>query len=82
MASITVETTKEERQKVLDVLAEIGEVVVPVSAIAIKAGLNSTKTRYVLLDLVESGAIQRVPTKAFNKHYVRYYYKILTRQIK
>lgn len=81
MASITIETTPDEQQKVLDVLSEIGEKVVPVATIASKACLNATRTRYVLLDLAEKGCIQRIPSKAFNKHYVRYYYKIITRQI-
>ena len=79
MAKIIVETTQEEQEAVLDALKEIGEVVTPVAKIADKAGLNATRTRYVLMDLEEAGKIQRLPSKAFNKHYVRYYYKITTR---
>ena len=77
MANITVETSAEEQEKVLAALKELGSVTVPVSTIAEKAGLKASRTRYVIMDLIEQGRIERVQSKAFNKHYVRYMYKIL-----
>lgn len=77
MASITVETTPEERDTVLQVIKEIDGQVTPVSKIAEMAGLNQTRTRYVIMDLIEQSKIARVPHRAINKHYIRYSYKII-----
>ena len=77
MAKITVETTAEEQEKVLTALKALEDQVVPVSTIASHAGIGSSRTRYVIMDLIDQGRIERVPCKAFNKHYVRYKYKIL-----
>lgn len=77
MASITIETTPEEQEAVLEAIKEIDGKIVPVSKIAEMAGLNQTRTRYVIIDLIEQSRIARVPHKAFNKHYVRYSYKII-----
>lgn len=77
MAKIIVETTKEEQEKVLKVLAELNGEVTPVAAIASRAGLRQTRARYVIMDLIDQGKIERVASKAFNKHYVRYSYMVL-----
>lgn len=77
MAKITVETTAEEQEKVMVAIKELDEQVAPVSTIAAHAGLKESRTRYVIMDLIDQGRIERVPCKAFNKHYVRYKYKIL-----
>lgn len=77
MAQIIVETTKEEQEKVLKVLAELNGEVTPVAAIANRAGLRQTRARYVIMDLIDQGKVERVPSKAFNKHYVRYSYRVL-----
>lgn len=77
MAKIIIETTAEEQEKVLKVLSSLDGEVTPVSTIASMAGLSQSRTRYVLIDLAESGRIERVAHKAFNKHYVRYSYKII-----
>ena len=77
MAKITVETSAEEQEKVMIALRTLEDQVVPVSTIAQHAGLGSSRTRYVIMDLIDQGRIERVPSKAFNKHYVRYKYKIL-----
>lgn len=77
MAQIIVETTKEEQEKVLKVLAELNGEVTPVSTIASLAGLRQTRARYVIMDLIDQGKVERVPMKAFNKHYVRYSYRVL-----
>lgn len=77
MAQINIETSKEEQEKVLSVLKELNGEVTPVSTIASMSGLRAARTRYVLMDLVEQGRVERVPSKAFNKHYVRYSYNVL-----
>lgn len=77
MAQFTVTTTAEEREKVLKAVKEVEDKTVPVSEIARLAGLKDSRARYALQDLVDAGRIAKVPTKAFNKRYVRYCYKIL-----
>ena len=77
MPSITIETTAEEQAAVLRALSTIGEVATPVRKIAEEAGLTQSRARYALVDLIEAGKVERVALKAFNKHYVRYSYKIL-----
>jgi predicted transcriptional regulator len=77
MAQITIETSKEEQDVVIKVLKELKGAVTPVSTIASMAGLRQARTRYVLMDLVDQGRIERVASKAFNKHYVRYSYNVL-----
>lgn len=77
MAQITVTTTAEERNAVLKVLVELNGTVTPVSKIAKLAGLKQSRARYALLDLVEAGKVEKVPHRAFNKHYVRYSYTVV-----
>ena len=76
MAHIIITTTTEEQTKVLSTLKELEGKTVSVSEIAKKAGINPNRVRYVILDLVDAGKIRRIPTKAFNKHYIRYKYEI------
>lgn len=77
MASITIETTPEEREAVLHVIKELDGQQVPVAKIANEAGLGQTRARYVLMDLIEQGKIRRVAQRAINKHYIRYSYEII-----
>jgi DNA-binding MarR family transcriptional regulator len=77
MAQINVTTTEAERNAVLKVLVELRGEVAPVSHIAREAGLKQSRARYAILDLIEAGRIEKVPHRAFNKHYVRYSYNIL-----
>lgn len=77
MALITITTTPEEHDKVLKALSELVDKTVAVTEIARLAHMNPNRVRYVITDLEEAGRIRRVPTKAFNKHYVRYKYEIL-----
>ena len=77
MAQITIITTAEEREQVLNAVRQLVDKTVAVSEIARKAGMNPNRVRYVIADLEEAGKIRRVPTKAFNKHYVRYKYEIV-----
>ena len=77
MAQITISTTKEEQEAVLKVLKELRETTAPVSTIANLAGLSQSRARYAIADLLEAGKIERIPTKAFNKHYIRYSYRVL-----
>lgn len=76
MAHIIVETQKEDQERVLEVLKKLQGKTTPVSAIAKQAGLKESTTRYVLIDLIEAGKVEKVATKAFNKHYVRYSYTV------
>jgi len=76
MAQITVQTSEEEQLRVLKVLVDLRGTVTPVSTIAKLAGLKQSRTRYVLMDLIDQGKVSREATRAFNKHYVRYSYHV------
>ena len=77
MAQINIVTTSEEQEIVLKAIATLSGQTVAVSDIAKKADLNQNRVRYVITDLEEAGKIKRIPTKAFNKHYIRYSYEVL-----
>lgn len=77
MAQINIITTPEEQNKVYAAITALAGATVAVSEIARKAGLNQNRVRYVITDLEEAGKIRRIPTKAFNKHYVRYKYEVV-----
>ena len=77
MAKFSIETTKEEQDAVLEVLKKHEGKTVPVRVLAVEAGMPQSRARYAILDLVEAGKVQRVPTKAYNEHYIRYTYKVL-----
>lgn len=77
MARITINTTAEERSAVLSVLMNIGKQTIAMSAIAKKARMNPNRVRYIIADLEETGKIRKIPTKAFNKHYIRYRYEVV-----
>lgn len=77
MAKIEIVTTPEEQKSVIKAIKQVGVKVIPVSKLAIEAGLTESRTRYTLLDLIEAGIVERIPSKAFNKHYVRYSYKVV-----
>lgn len=76
MAHININTTEEEQLKILQVLVTFKGQTVAVSAIAKAANMNQTRTRYVIQDLLEAGKIKRIPTRQFNKQYVRYSYEV------
>ena len=77
MAQFSVDTTPEEQEIILEVLRHFEGQTVPVSAIAEKAGMRPSRARYALIDLIEAGKVERIVSKAFNKRYIRYSYKIL-----
>ena len=77
MASISIETTPEEQECVLKAIRKLEGSTVAVSAIAKEAGMNQNRVRYVVTDLEAAGKIKRIPTKAFNAHYIRYRYEVL-----
>ena len=77
MAQININTTADEQEKVLQVLFNLSEQTVAMSAIAKLAKMNPNRVRYVITDLEEAGKIKRIPTRAFNKHYIRYKYEVL-----
>lgn len=76
MPQIIIETTPEEREAVLKAIAKLEGQVVPVRVIALEAKLSQSRARYALVDLITADKIERIAAKAFNKHYVRYYYKL------
>ena len=76
MAQINIVTTPEEQEIVLKAIATLSGQTVAVSDIAKKAGINQNRVRYVITDLEEAGKIKRIPTKAFNTHYIRYKYEV------
>lgn len=77
MAKFVVVTTAEEQEKVISAIKMFEGQTVPVDKLAEATGMRPSRVRYVIFDLIEAKKIERVPTKAFNKHYVRYSYKIL-----
>lgn len=77
MAQININTTADEQEKVLQVLFNLSEQTVAMSAIAKLAKMNPNRVRYVITDLEEAGKIKRIPTRAFNEHYIRYKYEVL-----
>lgn len=77
MAQINITTTEEEQNCVLEAIKKLSGKTVAVSAIAKEAGMNQNRVRYVVSDLEEAGKIKRIPTKAFNEHYIRYRYEVL-----
>lgn len=77
MAQINITTTDEEQRKVLEAIKKLVGLTVPVTTIAEYAHLNPNRVRYVITDLIEAGKIRRIPTRAFNDHYIRYKYEPL-----
>ena len=77
MAKFVVETTPEEQDAVLAVLKELHGQIAPISAIAQKACMRPSRTRYAIVDLIEAGKVKKEAHKAYNKHYVRYSYEVL-----
>lgn len=76
MAAIIVKTTYEEQKKILKAVEMLDGKVVSVADLASWAGMNQSRARYALMDLVDQGIVERIPTKAFNKNYIRYSYKV------
>ena len=77
MAQINITTTPDEQRCVLEAIRKLSGKTIAVSAIAKEAGMNQNRVRYVVSDLEEAGKIKRIPTKAFNEHYIRYKYEVL-----
>ena len=76
MAAIVIKTTYEEQKKVLKAVEMFEGTVVSVADLASWAGLNQSRARYALMDLVDQGVVERIPEKAFNKNYIRYSYRL------
>lgn len=77
MAQIIIKTSAEEQNVVLEAVKKLQGKTVPVSEIARVAKMNPNRVRYVITDLLEANKIERIPTKAFNKNYIRYKYEVL-----
>lgn len=80
MAQIIIKTSAEEQSVVLEAVRKLQGKTVPVSEIARVAKMNPNRVRYVITDLLETNRIKRIPTKAFNKNYIRYKYEVITCQ--
>ena len=78
MAKFEIATTPEAQAKVYEVLKQVQGKTIAVAAIAKLAKMNSSKVRYVILDLIDLGKVKRKQEKAFNEHYIRYSYEILS----
>ena len=76
MAIIKINTSAEEQHQVLEALKHYKGKTVPVTQIEDRAGINKNRVRYILVDLIDSEKIKKVPTKSFNEHYNRYRYDI------
>ena len=77
MATIKVNTYQNEQEDVLEELKKLQNQTVSVSRIASEAGMKQSRVRYALEDLIEAGKVAREASKAINKHYVRYSYKVI-----
>lgn len=77
MPQINITTTEEEQASVLEAIKTLVGSTVAVSEIARVAGMNKNRVRYVVTDLEAAGKIKRVPTKEYNKNYIRYRYEVL-----
>lgn len=77
MATIKVKTYQSEQEDVLEALKKLQNQTVSVSRIASEAGMKQSRVRYALEDLIEAGKVTREASKAINKHYVRYSYKVI-----
>lgn len=76
MAQFIITTTEEEQARVIKAVKALENKEVPVRVLAEEAGMSESRTRYALLDLIEAKKVLRVPSKAFNKHYIRYSYRL------
>lgn len=78
MPIIAISTTKEEQDKVLDAIKLIDkEVPTSISYLAKLANMKESRVRYAVADLVDKGAVRRIPLVAFNKKYIRYSYEVV-----
>lgn len=77
MAKIIIETTAAEQEKMLNVIKKHANETVAVSLLAFEAGIPAGRARYIITDLIDTGKIEKVATKAFNEHYIRYKYVIV-----
>ena len=77
MATVTITTTQEEQQKVLEALKGLQGETVAMSKISKVCGLSVSRVRYTLADLIEANKIRKIPTKCINPRYIRYKYEII-----
>lgn len=77
MATIKVKTYQSEQEDVLKALENLQNQVVSVARIATEANMKQSRARYALEDLIDAGKVIKEPSKAINKHYVRYSYRIV-----
>ena len=78
MAIIKIETSSAEQEEVLEAIKKLEGNTVSVPAIARETTISAHRVRYVIADLIEAKKIKRIPTKAYNAHYIRYKYEVIT----
>ena len=76
MAKINIITHEHEKQALIDAIKKCEGKTISVSKLAIKAGLNPNRARFVIEDLIAEDRIERIVTKKFNERYIRYSYKV------
>jgi DNA-binding IclR family transcriptional regulator len=69
--------TDAQTKKVLIYLGRHASEILAVADIASTLSMPHSTIRYLLVDMEEKGLIERIPTKAFNKHSIRYMYKVV-----
>lgn len=67
--------TDDEKKLMLQAIRKLKGASASVAKMANSVGLNPNRARFVLDVLIESGKVEKIPVKAFNKHYIRYTYK-------
>lgn len=81
MAKFEINTTVEERQRVVGAIRRLNKdepgKAMPISKVAKAAGMSDHRTRYALVDLEEAGYIDKIAILSYNKHYTRYRYDIV-----
>lgn len=73
--------TDTQVKKVLIYLKRHPGEVLAVADIANTLHFPHSTIRYLLVDMEERGLIKRIPTKAFNCHYIRYTYEVLNQEV-
>lgn len=77
MATVCINTSAEEQQRVYDFIRTLSGEQISISEIARAIGMPQSRTRYALDDLVSDNRVEKIPVRQFNRNYVRYTYKAI-----
>lgn len=75
MANVKDIYSDDEKKLMLQAVRKLKGASASVAKMANSVGLNPNRARFVLEVLIETGKVEKIPVKAFNKHYIRYTYK-------